>query len=74
MRAGDNKLSNTPRKYKWRYGPLRLAMPWIALVVGAGMIIQGINGNPLFVTLGIIAIAFGVIAFFVYRWMARKGI
>ncbi len=66
-------------KTKWKYGPLRLAMPWIAIVVGIVLGIRGLiehlaTGNPLFIAVGFGLTALGVIMFFIYRWMAKRGL
>ncbi len=67
-----------PRRYKWKYGPLRLAMPWIAVAAGLFLGIRGLvtgaDGNPLLTVVGFGLVALGVIAFFVYRAMAKRGI
>jgi hypothetical protein len=61
-----------PRKYKWRYGPLRLVMPWLCIGVGAVMAFR--DASPLMFGLGLGLVALGVLAFFFYRWMSRRGI
>ncbi|GMA28892.1 hypothetical protein GCM10025874_21450 [Arenivirga flava] len=66
-------------KAKWKYGPLRLAMPWIAIVVGIVLGLRGLieyqaTGDPLFIAVGFGLAALGVIMFFVYRWMAKRGL
>lgn len=72
--------NSQPRAYKWRYGPLRLVMPWLCVGVGILMTIRGAlavssgDGDPLFLLLGTSLIVLGIIAFFVYRWMAKRGI
>lgn len=66
-------------RYRSKYGPLRLVLPWVAVAVGllvavthVGGIADG-SGMGLFVG-GIAVAVLGVAAFFVYRWMARRGI
>jgi Ca2+/Na+ antiporter len=59
-------------RYRWRYGPLRLALPWIAIVVGAILVVT--HRDPVVLALGIGLIVVGIIAFFVYRFMAKRGI
>ncbi|GAB2464454.1 hypothetical protein HD599_000022 [Conyzicola lurida] len=70
-----------PSRYKWRYGPLRLAMPWLAVAVGIGMAVKGGlalapsgSGDPAFLYMGLGLVVLGIVAFFVYRWMARRGL
>ncbi|MCI4658082.1 hypothetical protein [Cryobacterium zhongshanensis] len=70
-----------PRKYQWRYGPLRIVMPWLCIAAGILMAIKGAfdvgtnaSAGPLFLILGASLIVLGVVAFFVYRWMAKRGI
>lgn len=60
------------RPYKWRYGPLRLVMPWLCVAVGIYSVV--VNSSPLRIGIGLGLIAFGVVVFFVYRWMAKRGI
>jgi hypothetical protein len=67
-----------PRAYKWRYGPLRLVMPWLAIGGGVVMTIRGAlglteNADLFFLILGVSLIVLGIAAFFVYRWMAKRG-
>jgi hypothetical protein len=62
-----------------RYGPLRLIAPWVAIGVGLLMVVKGFldlgrTGEPLFLYLGSSLVGLGIIAFFVYRWMAKRGI
>lgn len=66
-------------KPKWKYGPLRLAMPWIAIVVGIVLGVRGLiehqaTGDSLFIAVGFGLAALGVAMFFVYRWMAKRGL
>jgi hypothetical protein len=71
-----------PRKYKWRYGPVRLVSPWIAVIVGILFVIEGRGaasgstnrGVEVLFFVGLILIVVGVVSFFLARWMAKKGI
>lgn len=68
-----------PRRYRWRYGPLRLVLPWVTIGVGILMAVRGLTGSgpsqaPLDGPLGIGLIVLGIAAFFLYRWMAKRGI
>lgn len=65
-----------PRKYKWRYGPIRLVAPWVAVAVGIFFAIQGATGGmaSIFLITGPILCILGVAAFFLFRWMAKRGI
>ncbi len=54
-------------------------MPWIAIVVGIvlggrGLIEHQAAGDPLFIAVGFGLAALGVIMFFVYPWMAKRGL
>jgi hypothetical protein len=75
MSERDSRTSE-PRKCKWRFGPLRLALPWISVAAGIVMVIKGASGSsdPSFMALGFGLILLGVIAFFVYRAMAKRGL
>lgn len=69
-----------PRRYKWRYGPLRLLLPWISIAVGGFWLVRAVldpkatEDSPVFLILGISLIVLGIVAFLVYRWMAKRGI
>jgi hypothetical protein len=70
------------RRHRRRYGPVRLVLPWIAIVVGAIMAVTRIDGldkrgednTAVLFLAGLGLVVLGVIAFFVYRWMAKRGI
>lgn len=68
------------RRYKWRYGPLRLVIPWLCMAVGILLIVVAIIGwadhhdEVVNFWIGIWLIVLGIVAFFGYRWMAKKGI
>jgi hypothetical protein len=74
--------SSEPRGYKWRYGPLRLTAPWIAIAAGLIAIVKSVGGlggvqkdaTTVFLFGGIGLIVLGIASFFVYRWMAKRGI
>ncbi|PJJ70727.1 hypothetical protein CLV46_0252 [Diaminobutyricimonas aerilata] len=78
-RAEVDDRDQPARRYKWRYGPLRLVLPWISIALGTFWTVRAVvdpdsdAGSPLFVFLGIGLIALGIVAFFVYRWMAKRG-
>ncbi|MFL0565419.1 MULTISPECIES: hypothetical protein [Microbacterium] len=73
-----NDGDSSPRRYRWKYGPLRLVMPWVCVVVGVGMAIKGLvapeNDGTTFVVLGVGFVILGVVAAIVARWMAKRGI
>ena len=89
MSEPDGDLEKNPgmdgepaRRYKWRYGPLRLIGPWVAIGVGLILVITragglskvgGQNTTLLFIA-GVVLIVLGIVTFFVYRWMAKRGI
>lgn len=66
------------RRYKWKYGPLRLIMPWVCVIVGIGLSIKGIvnpeDDGTTFIVLGIGFVILGVAAALIARWMAKRGI
>jgi hypothetical protein len=64
------------RKYKWRYGPFRLVVPWACIAIGLFHTVRAATGgmDRLFLITGPILIAVGVAAFFIARWMAKRGI
>ncbi|MDN4650007.1 hypothetical protein [Curtobacterium sp. PsM8] len=51
---------------------MRLVMPWAAVVVGALLAVM--HRTPVLLWAGIGLIALGVAFFFVYRFMAKRGI
>lgn len=80
MSEESNSREPKPRRYKWRYGPLRIVMPWLCIAVGILLAIKGAldlatnGGDPFFLILGSALVVLGIVAFFVYRWMARRGL
>ncbi len=67
------------RRYKWRYGPLRLLLPWISIGLGVALLVKGgidlrDSGESLFLYLGGGLIVLGIAFIFIYRWMAKRGI
>ena len=65
-----------PRKYGWRYGPLRLVAPWACVAFGLFHTVKAVTGgmDSLFLVTGPILIMVGLAAFFIARWMAKRGI
>lgn len=61
-----------PSRYQWRYGPVRLILPLAAVVVGILLAIMHRTPELLWVGIGLIVL--GVIFFFIYRFMAKRGI
>lgn len=61
-----------PSRYQWRYGPVRLVLPWAAVVVGILLAIM--HRTPALLWAGIGLIILGVVFFFIYRFMAKRGI
>ncbi|MBF4625692.1 hypothetical protein [Clavibacter sp. VKM Ac-2872] len=57
-------------------GSARQIMPWAAVAGGAIATYRGATGGlgSIFLIAGPALMALGVIAFFVYRWMARRGL
>lgn len=81
--AEDSETEDsTPRRFRrMRYGPLRLVLPWLAIVAGITMSIGGGlrlgatgDGDPLFLLLGASLVLVGIAAYFLYRWMANRRI
>jgi len=67
----------TPRRFRrMRFNPLRDVLPWVAVVVGIVFAIRAAVGEmgSIFLILGPALSVFGVVAFIVFRWMARRGI
>lgn len=67
-----------PRRYRWRYGPMRLAMPVLAALGRLASIVRGIgdvqsHGDPLFVSIGAGLIVLAIISVFISRWQAKRG-
>jgi hypothetical protein len=57
------------------YGPRRV-LPWAGIFVGAFLTYRGATGEmgSIFLITGPALMALGVIMFFVYRWMAKRGL
>ncbi|TDX79097.1 hypothetical protein EDF35_2329 [Rathayibacter sp. PhB151] len=74
--SDDEHESTGDRRYRWRYGPVRLVMPWLAIALGTFQTIRAATGEAgaVFLYLGPALIALGIVAFFVFRWMAKRGI
>ena len=75
----ESREEPTPRRYKWRYGPLRLVAPWVAALVGGVLVVRGIidlqeRGEPLFIYIGSGLVVLAAVFFFLYRWMAKRGV
>ncbi|MDY7540811.1 MULTISPECIES: hypothetical protein [unclassified Cryobacterium] len=46
----------------------------ILLVIKGALALVTNGGDPLFLILGSALVVLGIVAFFVYRWMARRGL
>jgi hypothetical protein len=68
----DSDLVPPTRRYRWRYGPLRLVTPWLCIGIGGVMMVGNLGTSTFTPGLGLVVL--GIIAFFVYRWMAKRGI
>ena len=73
----DGRDSSTPRRFRTlRFNPLRALLPWFAVAAGLYLTIRGATGgmDAIFVVLGPALVVLGIAAFFLYRWMAKRGI
>jgi hypothetical protein len=87
---GDSANTSAPLRpnwrfgpqYRWRYGPVRITMPWVCIALGILFTVRGSQGlsrsgdqntTELF-WIGVGLIVLGVIGFFVARWMAKRGL
>lgn len=68
----DVPRAEAPRRYAWRYGPLRLVMPWACVGFGVVMVVARTTLTHLWLGCGLVVL--GVVAFFVFRWMAKRGL
>lgn len=72
----DRSQSGMHKRYK--YGPLRILAPIVAVVVGVVMLFKGFTASggidTLFVILGIGALVMAGAAVLVYRSMAKRGL
>lgn len=68
----ESREGQQPSRYKWRYGPVRLVLPWAAVVVG--LLLAIMHRTPVLTWCGLGLVALGVIFFFIYRFMARRGL
>jgi len=64
-----------------KHNPLRILTPWVAVAVGLLMVVLYLGslgaGEPisgLYILIGPGLIVMGIVAFFVYRWMAKRGL
>ncbi|RIJ50969.1 hypothetical protein DZG00_10680 [Clavibacter lycopersici] len=57
-------------------GSARSVLPWAAVIGGAIATFRGATGDlgSIFLITGPALMALGVVAFFVYRWMAKRGL
>jgi LPXTG-motif cell wall-anchored protein len=79
----DYPTKEEPRRFKrYRYGPVRLVTPWLGLVVGIACVVIGAGGlqktgesntSVTFIA-GLALIVLSVVFFFIFRWMAKRGI
>lgn len=76
MSSSSNEDAAEKPRRSWRYGPLRLILPWVGMTVGILLTIGGSTGSrsPIFLLVGPGLIALSIAAFLLYRWMARRGI
>ncbi len=68
---------STPRRFRTlRFNPLRDLMPWIAVVMGIVFAIRAAAGSvaPMFLVIGPALVVIGIAAFFLFRWMGKRGI
>jgi hypothetical protein len=56
--------------------PTRAVLPWLGVIMGAALTFQGATGrmDAIFLITGPALAVLGIVFFFVYRWMARRGL
>ena len=68
-----------PRRFRrLKSNPLRDVMPWVAVVVGLVLVVRAARGrspgdDAVWLVIGLVLAALGVVVFFVNRWQARRG-
>lgn len=72
--GSDDSGESSGRRYRWRYGPLRLLAPWACIAGGLIVMIRFGPEQPSFLFWGAGMVVLGVVGFFVYRWMAKRGL
>jgi hypothetical protein len=77
---GDEEADQTPRRFRTLHpNPLRDISPWVVVAVGILQAVRGgidfaHGGSPVGLLMGIGLTVVGIIAFLVYRWLARRGL
>lgn len=66
---------DTRRFRRLRFSPLRDLLPWVAVAVGIALTIRAATGGmgSIFFIAGPALCVLGDIAFFVFRWMGKRG-
>ena len=68
-----------PRRFRrLKSNPLRDVMPWVAVVVGLVLVVRAALGrspgdDAVWLVMGLVLAALGVVVFFVDHWQARRG-
>jgi len=73
---GDDASGPPDERRKPDGSPTRAVMPWLGVILGAVLTFQGATGRmgAIFLITGPALAALGIVFFFVYRWMARRGL
>ena len=77
MSDEDDNTDARPRRFRTlRFNPLREVLPWVVIVVGVFQFIQAATGamDSVFLIIGPVLIVIGISAFFLARWMKKRGI
>jgi len=79
MSESSDGDESVPRRFRrLRFNPLRDVMPWVAVVVGLFLVVRAALGrspgdDPVWLVMGLVLAAVGIVVFFVDRWQARRG-
>ena len=68
-----------PRRFRrLSFNPARDVLPWVAVVVGLVLVVRAALGRSpgddiVWLVMGLVLAALGIVVFFVNRWQARRG-
>lgn len=79
MSESTDGEKSVPRRFRrLRSNPLRDVLPWVAVVVGLVLVVRAALGRSpgddiVWLVMGLVLAALGIVVFFVNRWQARCG-
>ncbi|ROP75644.1 hypothetical protein EDF18_2269 [Frigoribacterium sp. PhB107] len=79
MSESTDSEKPVPRRFRrLKVNPLRDVLPWVAVVVGLVLVVRAALGrspgdDTVWLVMGLVLAAVGIVVFFVNRWQARRG-